>query len=173
MTNTIGIIGLTPLSIAFATKLYQAGLRIIAFDNDKAIREAFTIGNTRVAAYVDEFFDAIDTKRVVWSFLNDGKELDLFLENYISYFAVSDILIDCSHSTPHELGARLRYAQGYQIDLMDAVLVHSDPTLKLWIGGNRFAYNYCIPILKKAFDEPNYHYTGLCGDARRQFSQES
>lgn len=171
-TPTLGIIGLTPLSMAFIDAARKSGYQIIAYDDNKTAREQYSeIIST--APYFEDFTEGIPSKRIVWSFLQEGKDLDELFANYSSHFSVSDIIIDLSNSTPEALTSRMRYAQAFQIDLMDAILTTHNDVFQLWIGGNRFAFNYCVPMFTQLFGERQYFYTGLCGHAKLEYLKAS
>ena len=167
-SSILGVIGLNPLAMTFVNAARKSGYQIIAFDDNNSAREQYR-EMISTASYFEDFTEAIPSKRVVWSFLEEGNDLDELLANYSSYFAVGDIIIDLSNSTSEALISRMRCAQGFQIDLMDGMLTKRNDTFQLWIGGNRFAFNYCVPMFNQLFGEHQHRYTGLCGYARMEY----
>jgi 6-phosphogluconate dehydrogenase (decarboxylating) len=172
MKGQIGVIGLTELSFAFIGRLLEKGFPVAAYDEDQNVREQYSHRDLVMVPYLDELAMALETKRIIFIFQKKGRTVDTLLEDFVACLSVGDVIIDFSASSADAVIARMRYAQGFQVDLLDAVLEHRQGNFDLWISGNRFAFNYCETMLVDIVDKGGVHFAGTSGHARAEFNRQ-
>jgi 6-phosphogluconate dehydrogenase (decarboxylating) len=172
MSSQIGIIGLSEHSYAFSRRLLDKGYRVVAYDDDRQKHEQYVHPEITLVSYLEDLGNILGTKRIIFIFMTDGKSFDHLLEEFISYLSVSDIIIDLSTSSLEETLSRKEFAQGFQVDMLDAVLDYRRNEFNIWISGNRFAYAHCEPMLLNVVGNEGLHFVGTSGRARVEFVRQ-
>lgn len=163
----IGLIGFEGSALNLALDLQAGGHDVIVYDHDEVTLQTIKGQGIKTATSLKTFSESIVSKRVVWITIPAGELLDQILILLRGYLSVSDIVIDSSDSFYKDTIRRGRELQGYQIDYLDCTILYNSHDAsfqpRFVIGGNRFALNYCEPILKDIAGSDACLYCGRSG----------
>lgn len=163
----IGLIGFEGTALNLALDLQACGHDVIVYDHDEATLQTIQGQGITTATSLKTFSESIVSKRIIWIMIPVGELLDQILVLLKGYLSVSDIVIDSSDSFYKDTIRRGRELQGYQIDYLDCSILYNgvDASFqpRFIVGGNRFALNYCEPILKDIAGTNALLYCGRSG----------
>lgn len=163
----IGLIGFEGTALNLALVLQEGGHDVIVYDHDEGTLQTIQGQGITTATSLKTFSESIVSKRVIWVMIPIGELLDQVLAILKGFLSVSDIVIDCSDSFYKDTIRRSRELQGYQVDYLDCSILYNSTDAsfqpRFVIGGNRFALNYCEPLLKDITGADAFLYCGRSG----------
>jgi 6-phosphogluconate dehydrogenase len=163
----IGLIGFEGTALNLAIDLQTQGHDVIVYDHDELTLQTIQEQGITIATSLKTFSESMISKRVIWITVPVGELLDQILVILKGYLSVSDIIIDSSDSFYKDTIRRSRELRDYQIDYLDCSILYNghDASFKprFVIGGNRFALNYCEPVLTDIASPDSCLYCGRSG----------
>jgi 6-phosphogluconate dehydrogenase len=163
-----GIYGLGRMGGNMATRLVQAGHRVVASNRSPGpVDEAAALG--AVPAYtMEEMVNKLqETPRIVWLMVPSGQVTDDALDHAMSLLKPGDIIIDGGNSNWHDTQRRAEKVTAAGMHMMDCGTSGGIWGLKvgysLMIGGEKAIFDHCEPIYKSLAPENGYGYMGASG----------
>ena len=164
----LGIYGLGRMGGNMATRLVQAGHRVVASNRSKGpVDEAAALG--AVPAYtMEEMVSKLqETPKIVWLMVPSGQVTDDALDHAMSLLKPGDIIIDGGNSNWHDTQRRAQKVTTAGMHMMDCGTSGGIWGLKvgysLMIGGEKAIFDHCEPIYKSLAPENGYGYMGVSG----------
>jgi 6-phosphogluconate dehydrogenase len=156
----IGVIGFTQDAKDLVTRLKESGYQIMVYDESEEKRKQISGANIITAPSLEELVFELESKRIIWLFSSDENVLATWIDSLVMHLAVSDILIIANPTSYEHIRVLYQEALGFQIDVLDynISLKHDE----VFVGGNRFAFNYCEKMLIES-SPLKLRYTGLIG----------
>jgi 6-phosphogluconate dehydrogenase len=164
----LGIYGLGRMGGNMATRLVQAGHRVVASNRSKGpVDEAAALG--AVPAYtMEEMVSKLqESPKIVWLMVPSGQVTDDALDHAMSLLKAGDIIIDGGNSNWHDTQRRAQKVTAAGMHMMDCGTSGGIWGLKvgysLMIGGEKDIFDHCEPIFKSLAPENGYGYMGPSG----------
>ena len=164
----LGIYGLGRMGGNMATRLVQAGHRVVASNRSAGpVDEAAALG--AVPAYtMEEMVGKLEaTPKIVWLMVPSGQVTDDALDHAMSLLKPGDIIIDGGNSNWHDTQRRAQKVTAAGMHMMDCGTSGGIWGLKvgysLMVGGEKATFDHCEPIFKSLAPENGYGYMGISG----------
>ncbi|HEX9038824.1 MAG TPA: decarboxylating 6-phosphogluconate dehydrogenase [Ktedonobacterales bacterium] len=164
----LGIYGLGRMGGNMATRLVQAGHRVVASNRSRGpVDEAATLG--AVPAYtMEEMVAKLEASpKIVWLMVPSGQVTDDSLDHAMSLLKPGDIIIDGGNSNWHDTQRRAAKVNAAGMRFMDCGTSGGIWGLKvgysLMVGGEKEVFDHCEPIFKSLAPENGYGYMGAHG----------
>ena len=164
----LGIYGLGRMGGNMATRLVQAGHRVVASNRSPGpVDEAATLG--AIPAYtMEEMVSKLEASpKIVWLMVPSGQVTDDALDHAISLLKPGDIIIDGGNSNWHDTQRRAQKVTAAGMHMMDCGTSGGIWGLKvgysLMVGGEKEIFDHCEPIFKSLAPENGYGYMGTHG----------
>ncbi len=164
----LGIYGLGRMGGNMATRLVQAGHRVVASNRSPGpVDEAATLG--AIPAYTMEVMVSKleASPKIVWLMVPSGQVTDDALDHAISLLKPGDIIIDGGNSNWHDTQRRAQKVTAAGMHMMDCGTSGGIWGLKvgysLMVGGEKEIFDHCEPIFKSLAPENGYGYMGTHG----------
>ncbi len=164
----LGIYGLGRMGGNMATRLVQAGHRVVASNRSPGpVDEAAALG--AVPAYtMEEMVSKLEvTPKIVWLMVPSGQVTDDALDHAMSLLKPGDIIIDGGNSNWHDTQRRAQKVAAAGMHMMDCGTSGGIWGLKvgysLMVGGEKEIFDHCEPIFKSLAPENGYGYMGTNG----------
>lgn len=163
----IGLIGLGKMGFNLGLNMLDHGHEVVAFDlNPKALQE-FKANKGQIGESVDAVLDQLDSPRIVWVMVPQGKPVDDILAQVSPKLSSGDIVIEAGNSHYHESVRRadMLAKQGvYYFDVgtsggMDGAR-HGACYM---VGGDKDVFKAIEPIFRDTAVPGGYLYTGVSG----------
>jgi 6-phosphogluconate dehydrogenase len=163
----IGLVGLGKMGYNLALNIKSKGHRVVAFDINTAALESISAHGVETATSLKELAESIPSKRVIWLMIPAGELIDVTLDTLRPFLSVGDIVIDGGNSNYKDSVRRAQELEALQINFLDCgTSGGTEGALQgvcAMIGGNRFAFNHCEPLLKDIAVDNGYLYCGASG----------
>ncbi|SKC56865.1 NAD(P)-binding domain-containing protein [Ohtaekwangia koreensis] len=163
----IGLIGLEETGFNLALSLHSKGYKVVVYDHNEDVLQDIHRKGISTTKSLKDFAESLSTKRVIWMMISAGDRMDETLANLSGYLSVSDIIIDGSNSFYKDTIRRGQALQGMQIDYLDCGVIgdihRTASDVRITIGGNRFALNFCESLFKDIAAHGGYLYCGRSG----------
>jgi 6-phosphogluconate dehydrogenase len=164
----LGIYGLGRMGANMATRLVQAGHRVVASNRSPGpVDEAAALG--AVPAYtIEEMVSKLEaTPKIVWLMVPSGQVTDDALDHVMTLLKPGDIIIDGGNSNWHDTQRRAQKVTAAGMRMMDCGTSGGIWGLKvgysLMVGGEKASFDHCEPIFKSLAPENGYGYMGTHG----------
>lgn len=163
----IGVIGLGKMGLNLALNMQEKGFNVVGWDTGTdSLNQAAALGLKTVGS-IDDMIDTLASKRIIWLMVPAGEAVDKTLEQLRFKLSVGDIVIDGGNSFYKDSIRRATYMNELQIDYLDCGtsggINGARNGVCAMVGGNRFAFNYCEPLLKAISVSDGYLYCGASG----------
>lgn len=162
MTLQTGYIGSLPTARSLALQLQPAGYTIVVFDPGAAPAPITTEGPLTIVPTLQDLAERVPSKRIICMDLSDGAATDDTLEELKYFLSVGDIVLHTAQAPVEDTVRRAQALEALQINFLDCIRNNTAGT-DLPVGGNRFAYNYCEPLLQAIASKATCRYGGRSG----------
>jgi 3-hydroxyisobutyrate dehydrogenase-like beta-hydroxyacid dehydrogenase len=147
--SVIGFIGLGAMGSRMATRLIDAGFKVVVFDRTREKVEALGAQGAAMAPNARTL--AMEADVIMSCLSNDEAVMDVYQDGVISSASPNNIIIEMSTISPETSRELWRMGKARGIEVLD-VAISGGPQLveqgavTLLAGGSQSAFNDCAPI---------------------------
>lgn len=170
MTLRTGYIGSIQTARLLAPQL-PAGYTLVVFDPTATPTAAVTEDSLLIVPTLQDLAENVPSKRIIRIDISDSNLLDDILDEIQFLLSVSDIIVHTAAAPVADTQRRAATLEGLQINFLDCIITGA-PGADVVIGGNRFAYNFCEPLLHAFIPGGNCRYGGRSGAGHTVHAQE-
>ncbi|KXI33119.1 MULTISPECIES: NAD(P)-dependent oxidoreductase [Bacillus] len=167
--KTVGFIGIGVMGRSMAGHLMDAGYEVIVYTRTKAKAEALIQKGASWKPAVKEIAESADAVITMVGYPSDVEEIYLGEDGLVAHAAPGTYLIDMTTSKPQlakeiELKAKERGVYALDAPVSGGDIGAQNGTLAIMIGGERSAYEACLPLFKQMGE--NIQYQGPAGSGQ-------
>ncbi len=150
-TNSIGIVGLGKMGAGIARRLIASGCSVYGYDIDRNVREQMS-DECLIFDNINALTEILPKPAVVWIMVPSGKLTDTIIKQVINCLSIGDIVVNGGNSHYTDSQTHYQYAKERGIHLLDCGtsggLRGRHYGYCLTLGGDKEAFDFCMPILK-------------------------
>ncbi|ARD55910.1 NAD(P)-dependent oxidoreductase [Bacillus safensis] len=167
--KTVGFIGIGVMGRSMAGHLMDAGYEVIVYTRTKAKADALIQKGASWKPAVKEIAESADAVITMVGYPSDVEEIYLGEDGLVAHAAPGTYLIDMTTSKPQlakeiELKAKERGVYALDAPVSGGDIGAQNGTLAIMIGGERSAYEACLPLFKQMGE--NIQYQGPAGSGQ-------
>ncbi|GLF82746.1 NAD(P)-dependent oxidoreductase [Bacillus safensis] len=167
--KTVGFIGIGVMGRSMAGHLMDAGYEVIVYTRTKAKADALIQKGASWKPAVKEIAESADAVITMVGYPSDVEEIYLGEDGLVAHAAPGTYLIDMTTSKPQlakeiELKAKERGVYALDSPVSGGDIGAQNGTLAIMIGGERSAYEACLPLFKQMGE--NIQYQGPAGSGQ-------
>jgi 6-phosphogluconate dehydrogenase len=163
----IAIIGLGKMGGNMVKRLLRGGHQVVAFDRDAAVVDKHAKEGATGASSLEDVVKKLSAPRAVWVMVPAGKPTEDTIEALSAILAPKDIVIDGGNSNFKDSQRRSEGLAKKGLRWLDAGTSGGvwglDNGYCLMVGGDKDAYEHCLPALKTLAPENGLGYFGKAG----------
>ncbi|MFJ5670378.1 NAD(P)-dependent oxidoreductase [Bacillus safensis] len=167
--KTVGFIGIGVMGRSMAGHLMDAGYEVIVYTRTKAKADALIQKGASWKPSVKEIAENADAVITMVGYPSDVEEIYLGEDGLVAHAAPGTYLIDMTTSKPQlakeiELKAKERGVFALDAPVSGGDIGAQNGTLAIMIGGERSAYEACLPLFEQMGE--NIQYQGPAGSGQ-------
>lgn len=167
--KTVGFIGIGVMGRSMAGHLMDAGYEVIVYTRTKAKADALIQKGASWKPAVKEIAESADAVITMVGYPSDVEEIYLGEDGLVAHAAPGTYLIDMTTSKPQlakeiELKAKERGIFTLDAPVSGGDIGAQNGTLAIMIGGERSAYEACLPLFEQMGE--NIQYQGPAGSGQ-------
>ena len=163
----IGLIGLGKMGFNLGLNMLDHKHEVVAFDLNPKARQEFKANGGLVGESVDDVLTQLDSPRIVWLMVPQGKPVDDILAEVGPKLASGDIVIEAGNSHYHESVRRADMLGKQGVHYFDVGTSGGMEGARhgacYMIGGDANVFKTIEPIFRDTAVPGGYLYTGVSG----------
>ena len=163
----IAIIGLGRMGGNMVKRLLGGGHKVVAYDRDAAAVERLVKDGATGASSLADLVGKLDAPRAVWVMVPAGNPTEATIQELSKLMKEGDIVIDGGNSNFHESQRRSSELAQKKIRFLDAGTSGGiwglENGYSLMVGGDKGAYEHCLPALTTLAPKDGLGYFGKAG----------
>ncbi len=163
----IGLIGLGKMGFNLGLNMLDHKHEVVAFDLNPKARQEFKANGGQVGESVDDVFTQLDSPRIVWLMVPQGKPVDDILAEVGPKLSSGDIVIEAGNSHYHESVRRADMLGKQGVHYFDVGTSGGMEGARhgacYMIGGDANVFKTIEPIFRDTAVPGGYLYTGVSG----------
>jgi len=163
----IAIIGLGKMGGNMVKRLLGGGHTVVAYDRDAAIVESLVKEGAKGASSLADIVRQLAAPRAVWVMVPAGAPTESTIDELSTLLSPNDIIIDGGNTNFHDDVRRSAKLAEKKIRFLDAGTSGGVWGLQvgycLMVGGDKSAYEACLPALTTLAPEGGLGYFGTAG----------
>src|SRR5690349_40005 len=164
----IGLIGLGKMGYHLALNFKRHGHPVLAYDISKTSLDGIKKEGIATAASVSDLVLSLAGRKVIWLMVPAGHSVDIILSNLKNHLHPKDIIIDGGNSHYKDSINRAKELLQMGVHLLDCGTCGGVQTvtsgLCLTVGGNKEAFDYCVPAFKAVTHDGAFVHCGPSGN---------
>ncbi|MGF9725789.1 NAD(P)-dependent oxidoreductase [Bacillus safensis] len=167
--KTVGFIGIGVMGRSMAGHLMDAGYEVLVYTRTKAKADALIQKGASWKPAVRDIAESADAVITMVGYPSDVEEIYLGEDGLVAHAAPGTYLIDMTTSKPQlakeiELKAKERGVFALDAPVSGGDIGAQNGTLAIMIGGERSAYEACLPLFEQMGE--NIQYQGSAGSGQ-------
>jgi 6-phosphogluconate dehydrogenase len=163
----IAIIGLGKMGGNMVKRLLGGGHKVVAYDRDPAAVERMTKEGATGASSLADLVSKLEAPRAVWVMVPAGTPTEATIQELSNLMKEGDIVIDGGNSNFHDSQRRSADLATKKMRFLDAGTSGGvwglENGYSLMVGGDKSAYEHCLPALTTLAPKDGLGYFGKAG----------
>jgi 6-phosphogluconate dehydrogenase len=163
----LGLIGLGKMGYNLALNMKDKGFNVVAYNRSKESVERIMNEGVEGAFTLNDFFERLDERKIVWLMIPSGKAVDDMIESIMPYLKSNDIVIDGGNSFYKDTIRRFYEMKQKGIHYIDAGTSGGTSGARYgactMVGGEKEAVEELSPLFQAISVPDGYGYFGAPG----------